>query len=166
MHPPLERTHSPSLLSSLNSDGELTYEELRISCRKTLGISPAVLSDKHIRLLFSALDDDQSGNLDLDEFVDFLIRGPNAVRDKIDASMAKKAAKQHERARKTDSPLLSSPRRTPRRFPLFPPCSVLHIENRRRARVAPRCPPLIVILVALALLPTRYRPDLDPAASL
>ena len=113
MHPPLERTHSPSLLSSLNSDGELTYEELRISCRKTLGISPAVLSDKHIRLLFSALDDDQSGNLDLDEFVDFLIRGPNAVRDKIDASMAKKAAKQHERARKTDSPLLSSPRRTP-----------------------------------------------------
>ena len=124
MHPPLERTHSPSLLSSLNSDGELTYEELRISCRKTLGISPAVLSDKHIRLLFSALDDDQSGNLDLDEFVDFLIRGPNAVRDKIDASMAKKAAKQHERARKTDSPLARTTSRRSGRPALFASCDI------------------------------------------
>ena len=74
-----------------NHDGMLTNEELRVAVRRNLGIPPAVLSDRHIRLVFNALDEDKSGSLELGEFVDFLIRGPAAL--KITEEMVEAATK-------------------------------------------------------------------------
>jgi len=58
-----------------NGDGVLQLEEFTDLIRNALKISDKVISDRHIKDLVAALDDDGSGTLDVDEIQDFIDRG-------------------------------------------------------------------------------------------
>jgi len=55
--------------------GTFEFDELRRLIRIELRIRPDVVSDKDIQVLMSALDDDASGTISIDELVDFIERG-------------------------------------------------------------------------------------------
>ena len=55
--------------------GTIDTEELRLLIRATLKIPPLEISDAEIKKLVEALDDDGSGDLDIEELADFVDRG-------------------------------------------------------------------------------------------
>lgn len=68
-----------------NKDGLLQYDELKNAIRKDLRIPPAQVSDYQVRILFNALDSDGGGNVELAEFVDFLVDGPASLNINLDS---------------------------------------------------------------------------------
>merc|ERR1712087_545887 len=58
-----------------DKNGTFEVQEFRRLIRVELKVPPAILRDDDINLLISALDDDGSGSLSIDELVDFVERG-------------------------------------------------------------------------------------------
>ena len=112
-----------------NHDGKLTNEELRVAVRRNLGIPPAVLSDRSIRLLFNALDEDQSGSLELGEFVSFLIEGPAAL--KITEAMVADASRELKRTRDQKMPWLKRQAKAVKALKKMYPRRLGHVKNEK-----------------------------------
>ena len=113
----------------LNRDGKLTNEELRIAVRRNLGIPPAVLSDRHIRLVFNALDEDRSGSLELAEFINFIMKGPEALQ--ITEEMVVNATKEIKLTRDQKMPWLKRQHKAVKALKKMYPRRLGHVKHEK-----------------------------------
>lgn len=63
-----------------NGDGTLTLPEFRKLLRMDIGIKPAKLPDSELQSVFACIDMDDTGHVDLDEFVEFVQITPAMLR--------------------------------------------------------------------------------------
>ena len=62
-----------------------------MAIRGQLRLPPARISNRQIEVLFKALDKDGGGELELREFTNFLVEGPEALGGALDQSMEDQA---------------------------------------------------------------------------
>jgi hypothetical protein len=74
-------TNPRTFLNRFDKDksGALSYDEFRRLVRANLKVTPAQLTDKEIELFLRALDDDNSGEVNIAELIDFINRGAEAL---------------------------------------------------------------------------------------
>ena len=65
-------------------EGHLDYDEFRIMVRIGLKITKELISDADINILIAALDDDDSGTIDIKELADFAERGSATFFEGVD----------------------------------------------------------------------------------
>jgi hypothetical protein len=73
-------TNPRTFLNRFDKDksGALSYDEFRRLVRANLKVTPAQLTDKEIEVLLRALDEDNSGEVNIAELIHFMDRGMEA----------------------------------------------------------------------------------------
>jgi len=64
-----------------SGSGTLNFEDIRRMARKYLKIAERLVSDGHLRIFFSAIDEDGGGSVDFGEFLGFVERPDNSNDD-------------------------------------------------------------------------------------
>ena len=67
-----------------DKEGHLDYDEFKKMVRIGLKVNRALISDADINLLIAALDDDESGTIDIMELADFAERGKDTFFEGVD----------------------------------------------------------------------------------
>jgi len=76
----------------MNHAEELSFQELKKCLRRDLAISPKALSDFDMKVLFSELDADKSGTVNIREMMSYVAHGPKRIHDE-EAMLLKRTAR-------------------------------------------------------------------------
>lgn len=76
----------------VNHSDELSFQELKKCLRRDLAISPKALSDFDTKVLFSELDADKSGTVNIKEMLSYVAHGPKRIHDE-EAMLLKRTAR-------------------------------------------------------------------------